>query len=157
MWLKVVSVWIAIRLGYHVLFQDADLVWLKSPWEAFADTSIDGFFMDDGARSERFAPLYANSGFYFLRSNPIVTHFMQGLLLSYDSIRQCASHQTVFIREITEHMSRSGMKVKVLPDRDFPQGQVFHHQKAFMREITGEGKNTTERGNDQDTLNLLDV
>ena len=80
MWLKIVSVWIAVRLGYDVLFQDADLVWFRPPWEAFEDPDVDGFFMDDGARSERFAPLYANSGFYFLRSNPVVNHFMQTVL-----------------------------------------------------------------------------
>lgn len=26
MWLKIVSVWVATRLGFNVLFQDADLV-----------------------------------------------------------------------------------------------------------------------------------
>lgn len=136
MWLKVVSVWIALRLGYHVLFQDADLVWFKSPWSAFDDESIDGFFMDDGARSERFSPLYANSGFYFLRSNRVVSHFMQGLLFSYDSIVQYASHQTVFIQGLTEHIARNGMRVKVLSNVEFPGGQIYHHRKELMKQIS---------------------
>lgn len=66
--------------SYDVFFQDADVVWLKSPWDAFQDPDIDGWFMDDGARSERFAPLYANSGLYYLRSNPMVQHFMQSVM-----------------------------------------------------------------------------
>jgi uncharacterized protein YwbE len=32
---------------------------------------------DDGARSERFAPYYGNTGFFFARSNPRTAHFMQ--------------------------------------------------------------------------------
>lgn len=80
MWLKIVAVWITVRLGYDVLFQDADLVWFKSPWEVFDDPSFDAYCMDDGARSERFSPLYANSGFYYLRANPRIVHFMQTLL-----------------------------------------------------------------------------
>jgi len=148
MWLKVVSVWIALRLGYHVLFQDADLVWFKSPWSAFDDESIDGFFMDDGARSERFSPLYANSGFYFLRSNRVVSHFMQGLLFSYDSIVQYASHQTVFIQGLTEHIARNGMRVKVLSNVEFPGGQIYHHRKELMKQISGklEGGERGRRG-----------
>jgi hypothetical protein len=93
--------------------------------------------MDDGARSERFSPLYANSGFYFLRSNPVVLHFMQGLLFSYDSIVQYASHQTLFIQGLTEHISRNGMRVKVLSNVEFPGGQIYHHQKELMKQISG--------------------
>ena len=146
MWLKIVSVWIALRLGYHVLFQDADLVWFKSPWSAFEDESIDGFFMDDGSRSERFSPIYANSGFYFLRSNPVVIHFMQGLLFSYDTIIQYASHQTLFIQGVTEHISRNGMRVKVLSDGEFAGGHVYHHKKELMKQISGKCEGGREGG-----------
>jgi hypothetical protein len=124
MWLKIVSVWIAIRLGYDVLFQDADLVWFKDPWHVFSDPAVDGYFMDDGSRSERFSPLYTNSGFYYLRSNPRVIHFMQTLLFSYDMIVQYASHQTIFIQTLQEHVSRNGLRVKLLPDVEFVGGKV---------------------------------
>lgn len=73
-------------------------VWFRDPWGMFEDPSIDGFFMDDGSRSERFSPLYANSGFYYLQSNPRVIHFMQTVLFSYDMIVQYASHQTIVIQ-----------------------------------------------------------
>ena len=66
--------------SYDVLFQDADLVWFKAPWPVFDDPGVDGYFMDDGARSERFAPLFANSGFYYLRATPMVQHFMQTVM-----------------------------------------------------------------------------
>jgi hypothetical protein len=31
MWLKVTSVYIALAAGFDVIFQDADLVWIKDP------------------------------------------------------------------------------------------------------------------------------
>lgn len=168
--------------SYDVLFQDADLVWFKSPWEAsglrptqasererdptpaphtsnhhsspsqvFDDPAIDGYFMDDGARSERFAPLFANSGFYFLRANPMVQHFMQTVMFrwgrrhgrrqagkgavapthqplshlhSYDMIVQYASQQTLVIQALHEHVARNGLRVRILPFTDFAGGQV---------------------------------
>lgn len=55
-------------------------MWFKAPWPVFDDPGVDGYFMDDGARSERFAPLFANSGFYFLRATPMVQHFMQTVM-----------------------------------------------------------------------------
>ena len=33
MWLKTTSVYIAIQAGFHVIFQDTDLVWIKNPIE----------------------------------------------------------------------------------------------------------------------------
>ncbi len=119
-----------------MLFQDADLVWFRDPWEAFDDPEVDGYFMDDGARSERFAPLYANSGFYFLRSNPRVIHFMQTVLFSYDMIVQYASHQTIVVQALQEHITRNAMQIRVLPNVDFAGGQIFHHRKDVMKQIS---------------------
>lgn len=85
-------------------------VWFRDPWSVFEDPSVDGFFMDDGSRSERFSPLYANSGFYFLRSNPRIQHFMQTLLFSYDMIVQYASHQTIFIQVGTDGQQGAGQR-----------------------------------------------
>jgi len=69
MWLKTVSAWITNRLGYNVLFQDVDVMWLKPFMHVFNDMEYDAFFMDDAARSDRFAPYFANSGFFYLRNN----------------------------------------------------------------------------------------
>ena len=68
MWLKVTSVYIALAAGFDVIFQDADLVWIKDPvpiLHSFKD--YDMIFMDDGARTPRFTPLFTNTGFYFVR------------------------------------------------------------------------------------------
>jgi hypothetical protein len=88
MWLKSVAAWLCNRLGYDVLFQDADIVWFKDPTTLFSDPSIDSYFMDDGARSERFAPYFTNSGFFFFRKNKRTTHFLESLLFIHDMVIQ---------------------------------------------------------------------
>jgi hypothetical protein len=42
MWLKVVSVYTVLRLGYDVLFQDADVIWWRDPRPYFTDTEHNG-------------------------------------------------------------------------------------------------------------------
>lgn len=83
MWFKAFSVYLILRLKINVLFQDADLVWFKNPLPYFhnygKDSSgnitikgsehIEAFFSDDGQRSLRYAPFYANSGFYYLKGD----------------------------------------------------------------------------------------
>ena len=58
-------------------------MWLRDPIEYFfttADDQVDCFFMDDGARSARYTPLYTNSGFYFIRNNMRTQFFMHRML-----------------------------------------------------------------------------
>ncbi len=51
MWFKVTSVYLAFKAGFHVLFQDVDLVWMENPLPLLeAMTQHDIIFMDDGAR-----------------------------------------------------------------------------------------------------------
>ncbi len=50
----------------------------------------DAYFQNDGARSQRYSPFSANTGFYMLRSNPKTRLLMHDLLHSYNLIR-CAS------------------------------------------------------------------
>ena len=79
MWYKAIALFLIIRLDINVLFQDVDLVWFKDPFPYFANyieeqkekaeltgSAVEGFFSDDGQRSLRYAPFYANSGFYYL-------------------------------------------------------------------------------------------
>lgn len=35
MWFKSFSVWLLLKMGYNVLFQDVDLVWFKNPLDLF--------------------------------------------------------------------------------------------------------------------------
>ena len=97
--------------GRHALFQDAD-GWLRDPIEYFftqADDQVDCFFMDDGARSARYTPLYTNSGFYFIRNNMRTQFFMHRMLMAYDTVLAVRSHQHALIMLLLgEHMARHG-------------------------------------------------
>ena len=79
MWYKAFSIFLLLRMNINVLFQDVDLVWFKDPFPFFREeilkskekakitgSDVEGFFSDDGQRSLRYAPFYANSGFYYL-------------------------------------------------------------------------------------------
>ncbi|KAH8044659.1 tRNA dihydrouridine synthase [Aureococcus anophagefferens] len=100
-----------------------------------ADDQVDTFWMDDGARSSRYTPWYANSGFYFLRANERVVFFMHRLLMSYDVILAVRSHQHALIMLLTDLMAKHGLTAQLLPNTDFPQGQVFHHKKEIMKDF----------------------
>ena len=76
------------------------MVWLRDPIEYFfteADDQVDCFFMDDGARSARYTPLYTNSGFYFIRNNMRTQFFMHRMLMAYDTVLAVRSHQHALI------------------------------------------------------------
>ena len=82
MFAKVVCVQMINFLGYDLLFQDVDVVWYKNPLEYFHDTTnefheFDMYFQDDGAHSTRYAPLSANSGFYYVRYNARTKYFLR--------------------------------------------------------------------------------
>ena len=116
--LKVISVYLISALGANVLFQDADIVWFKDPLEYFTKQpgDIDTFWMDDGARSKRYAPFFANSGFYYLRANAKTRNFMHALLLSFDQIMTVRSHQHVLLALWREYFSvaEQVLQVRVL-------------------------------------------
>ena len=138
MWLKVTSVYLVVATKANVLFQDADVVWLRDPLPHFhskADPEVDAFFMDDGARSQRYTPFYANTGFYFLRNNDRVSFFLHRLLLAYDVILTVRSHQHALIMLLVDHVAKFGLTVNILDKDLFPQGQIFHHKKRTMQLI----------------------
>jgi len=131
MYPKVIGVQIVNKLGYDVLFQDVDIVWYKDPLVAFHDTNsplhkFDVLFQDDGARSMRYAPYSANSGFYYVRHNPKTQYLFTSLLYHGDMIIGTGSHQQVLASLLTEHNSLFGLTVKVLKGEDFPGGFHFH-------------------------------
>lgn len=140
MWLKTVAAWVVSRCGYDVLFQDVDVVWFQDPLAYFLDPTqsppeIDGFFMDDGARSARFSPYPANSGFFFLRHNPRTQHMLQSMLFLQDLVIQWGSHQSVFIQTLEAHVLRHGLTVRILSKDLFPGGYMFHHEKDKMNDV----------------------
>lgn len=140
MYAKVVTVQLVNMLGYDVLFQDVDIVWEKNPLDIFHDKSsefndYDILFQDDGARSLRYAPYCANSGFYYIRKNPRTRYLFTSLLYSGDLIMATHSHQQALNALLIEHSSLYGLKVKVLSGEEFPGGFHYHRRKELMHSI----------------------
>jgi hypothetical protein len=143
MWAKVVSAHLVSSLGYDFIFQDVDVVWLRDPREFFSDKTrpewkFDLLFQDDGARSLRFAPFSANSGFFFARSNERTRELFNARLTSGHQVNQARSDQAVFAQFLSEHASRYGLRVKTLGEEEFPAGRfldLHKQQPDFMKEI----------------------
>jgi hypothetical protein len=136
MWLKTTSVYIALQAGFDVIFQDADLVWLKDPVPHLHKVVRDVAFMDDGARTPRFTPYFVNSGFYYFKHNPRVLYLMERMLKGGPGeISVSHSHQSVLIRYLTEVHDMNGIKVNVLGSTDFPSGAMYHNNKTFIKRI----------------------
>jgi hypothetical protein len=138
MWMKVTSVYIAVKAGFNVLFQDADLIWLKDPIPYLLNhTQYDVLFMDDGARTPRFSPLYTNTGFYFLRYTPKTVYLMERLVRAHGGgeILFTASHQATLIHYLTESHFLFGLRIKILEDTLFPQGRMYHEHKKFTERV----------------------
>jgi hypothetical protein len=117
-----------------------DMVWFKSPLDFFQDESLpyfDMYFQDDGNRQLRFAPYSANSGFYFVRSNPKTKHLFRHFLYSCDLLGGWYSHQAILIALLAEHSSVTGLTVKVYSKEteEFPGGLHFHRKKEVMKNI----------------------
>jgi len=137
---KTLCVQLINMLGYDLIFQDVDIVWWRNPLEYFENHSKDGYdmyFQDDGARTLRYAPLSANSGFYFVRSNPKTRYLFTSLLYSGDAIFQSHSHQQVLIARMNEHISLFNLRVKVMSREEhwFPGGFHYHRKKNFMKDV----------------------
>lgn len=141
MFAKVIPVQLINMLGYDILFQDVDVVWYKNPLLQFHNVSsslakFDILFQDDGARSLRYAPFSANSGFYYIRCNPKTNYAFTMLLRSGDAISSTMSHQQPLSYILTEHASLFGLKVKVLSPEEYPGG--FHYNRVAFRDVMRE-------------------
>jgi hypothetical protein len=148
MWYKAFSVYLLLRLGINILFQDADLVWFKDPFQYFHDITnqtyskseisgsfIESFFSDDGQRSLRYAPFYANSGFYYLKASEKSEYFTWSIMTAFDSVQRLGSHQNVFTTRLNEGLGISYQHSKLLPMEDFPTGYQYHHDKKYMKNL----------------------
>ena len=142
MYAKVVTVQLINRLGYDVLFQDVDLVWYQNPLEYFHDKNnplyqFDMLFQDDGARSLRYAPYSANTGFYYVRNNDKTKFLFRSLLFLGDMVLSMTSHQQALAALLDEHSSLTGLRVKTLSGVDFPGGYHYHRKKEipFLKEV----------------------
>jgi Nucleotide-diphospho-sugar transferase len=136
-------------LGYNVLFQDVDIVWYRDPLSGYLQNDdispehsamireFDVFFQDDGAHTVRYAPYSANSGFYFVKSNPRTLAFLADTLSKASLVLRTESHQQALIGVLNEHSSVFGLRVKVLNREldEFPGGFHYHKQKQFMKDV----------------------
>lgn len=133
--------YISIAAGFNVLFQDVDLVWMRDPVPYLvAQEKHDIIFMDDGARTPRFAPFFTNTGFYFVRHNERTEYFAERLLKSVGEIDYTASHQATLIRYLTETQAAFGLQVLVLDDNLFPSGRMYHEHPEFVEAVKGYSK-----------------
>jgi len=108
---KVTSVYLTSAAGFDVLFQDADLVWMKDPLPALHTIEHDAVFMDDGARTPRFTPFFANTGFYFLRRNYKIVYMLERLVRGVAEIGFTHSHQATLNRYLTETQALLNLQV----------------------------------------------
>ncbi len=135
-----------LLLGYDVLFQDVDIVWLtpdRDPLEFFQDESsklshFDVIFQHDGSNNVRFAPYSANSGFYYVRANKKTQYLFTSLLYHSDLIMTWDSHQAVLVQLLSEQSSLFGLNVKVLGrDTEMFPGEYPIHCRPIQRAMLG--------------------
>jgi hypothetical protein len=144
MWYKAFSVYLLLRLRINVLFQDVDLVWFRDPFPYFkayiakaqAKSQLTGsfpeaFFSDDGQRSLRYSPFFANSGFYYLLATERSEWFAYSVMTAFDAVQVLGSHQNVFTARMVEGLAFGHRHVVLLPLEAFPTGIIYHHDRLF--------------------------
>ena len=132
MFAKTAIVQDVLLLGYHVLFQDADVIWKKDPSDfLFHPTrqEFDAQFMYDGP-NQWYEPLHANSGFFFLRNTPESKTFWNMVFKNYDKILHYQSQQKVVNIVLLSRFFR-GLKLDILEERDFANGHLFCEDKPL--------------------------
>jgi len=147
MWYKCFSVYMILREGFNILFQDVDLVWFKDPFPFFKEilekdakahptvAPLDALLSDDGQRSLRYTPFFANSGFYYLRSNPRSIYMTYGIMISFPMIQRLGSHQNMYTQRLIETQTQFGMRSYFLGLEDFPNGFLYHHGRDYMKRL----------------------
>lgn len=114
-----------LESGCDFLFQDADMVWLKSPFEYFRkNNGYDMEFMFDGIN--RFhAPLHANTGFIYFRNRPVTRDFWKIIYDNYDRTDQFSSQQSP-LNKYLGLVSQRGLTINILPESLFANGHLFY-------------------------------
>jgi hypothetical protein len=142
---KIYCVHLVNSLGYDLLFQDLDLVWYRDPLPYFGaledagPNSFDMYFQHDGSHHpKRFAPLAANTGFYYVRHNARTEHFFSVFVRMGDLVLTDKSHQAAFTTLANEHMSLRGLRIKVLAGEDtnrFMSGAQIHNTPKRLKQL----------------------
>jgi hypothetical protein len=135
MYAKVVAMQLVNWLGYDVLFQDVDVVWLhKNPLDAVMKLhpSFDLLIQDDGARTLRYAPCFANSGFCLIWFSEHTRHFLVRMLHLGDTFVTSANHEQALNSLLSELASLYGLRSKTVSMDNFPGGFHFHHMRDVI-------------------------
>ena len=148
MWYKAFSVYLLLRQRVNVLFQDVDLVWFKDPFPYFkayiakakAKSEMSGshpeaFFSDDGQRSLRYSPYFANSGFYYLIASERSEWFAYSIMTAFDAIQVLGSHQNTFTSRLVEGLALGHRHAVLMPMEAFPTGIMYHHDRGYMKRL----------------------
>lgn len=137
---KVFSVHLVNALGHDLLFSDVDIALYKDPFEYFFQqpSEFDAFFQHDGYHHPtRFAPLAANTGFYYVQNNERTRYFFSLFMRMGDLVIMERSHQAALTTLINEQMSLHGLRVKVLGEdhKLFMSGYHYHADKKLLRKL----------------------
>lgn len=95
----------------------------------------DAYLSDDGQRSLRYTPFFANSGFYYLVANARTEYFAWTIMTAFDLLHITGSHQNIFTIRLIEALDMANIRPKLLSLREFPSGVKFNHDKPYMRAI----------------------
>ena len=141
MWYKSFALYMVLKRGLNVLFQDVDLVWFRDPFPYLKNiindptypTPVDAIFTDDGQRGIRYSPFYANSGFYYIKYSERSKYWAYSIMTAFPMIQRTGSHQNVFTMRLQESLDiQGGLRTKLLLLQDFPNGLYYHHNKSYM-------------------------
>jgi hypothetical protein len=140
MWYKTFSTYLLLRLGYNVLFQDVDVVWFRDPFRYITQLTkvkprIDAFFSDDGQRTLRYSPFYANSGFFYMVSSERTKFLTWSIISAFNTLQATGSHQNVLTMRLLESLDMVKFHFKILPLSNFPSGIMLHHNETYMTGI----------------------
>jgi len=116
----------ALACHVDVLFQDVDVVWRHDPvpeLQALAAQGADIQVMYDGPNS-RFQPLYANSGFMYLRNTSRVRDFWAEVCANHEWVGYYRSQQEPLNVLLAAHAHR-GLDVRVLDEDRFANGHLY--------------------------------
>mmetsp|Transcript_22020 Transcript_22020/g.66045 ORF Transcript_22020/g.66045 Transcript_22020/m.66045 type:complete len:383 (+) Transcript_22020:140-1288(+) len=128
-YMKQFATYLTLLLGWDVLFQDADVVWPTDPYPDLIRhrDEYHAQFMDDGARTFRFAPFFANSGFYYLTNrHPGAGHIIEFVDQVTMSMAESQTGNQEVLNAILEfQFKRRGFKLRILPSEKYASGKYI--------------------------------
>jgi hypothetical protein len=133
MYLKQFSTLLALDVGYDVLFQDVDVLWLKDPIPGLREASryYHGQFQDDQSRQRRFQPWFANSGFMYFKQSNLVRQFWDHVTMLLPDAPQ---GNQIIVNQVLDFMVRNhNFKARTLPQELYVSGGHISHITKHLK------------------------